>query len=220
MNIRIFQLKDTANRDKQFVSYETAQQLGGINADDYRLAYSGDILIEEAEYDNALNKIFSICNNDHPVGYHGHSLSVSDVIEVREWNKYFYVDSFGFKDISSEFGGYNKDVDSSIRILICEPDRHPYYSEIPKDDIKVMQEILDGYFEVLPYKDGIVAWCNEDGLIRNMKPNRIVNNNLVHGTFFFSDTNGEEISSLSPEQMDELKSTFYNPVAVEAREGF
>lgn len=219
MQIRIYQIK---NNDKKFVSYQTALELGGINAADYRLAYSGDIVVEDME--TALERIYAICNNKQPLGYNGHSLSVSDIIEVREWNSYFYVDDVGFQKLDG-FKAELTDIDSFVRILICEPDRHPYVSEIPPENLRVMQNIVGGTLETLPYDDKIIAWCNDEGLIDNLPPNRIVSGNIIHGSFFFSTLRQkgceQTMGSLDPEQADKLTERFFwNASLANMREGF
>ena len=37
-------------------------------------------------------------NINHPINYKGHSLSVSDICEID--NKYYFCDSFGWKEIN------------------------------------------------------------------------------------------------------------------------
>ena len=50
---------------------------------------------------NNLDAIYDICNVNHPDGYKGHSLSMSDVVELYDESSssFHYVDRFGFKEI-------------------------------------------------------------------------------------------------------------------------
>lgn len=53
-----------------------------------------------------LEHLFTKFNVEPPIGYAGHSLSVSDVIEIKHKDKeprYLYCDSFGWKDVTAEF---------------------------------------------------------------------------------------------------------------------
>ena len=74
----------------------------------YRSVWNGT---EEAKDDyDLLNHLFEIFNLNHPEGYRAHSMSVSDVIRINDGNeiKYYYCDSFGWKDITKEVKGEEK----------------------------------------------------------------------------------------------------------------
>ncbi len=64
----------------------------GFNLDDYECVWE-----ENIDSDTNLDDIFARFNIDHPVGFTGHSLSVSDIIDL-EGTK-FYCDSFGWTEI-------------------------------------------------------------------------------------------------------------------------
>ena len=50
---------------------------------------------------NNLEALYTKFNIDHPPGYAGHSLSMSDVLELYDENgsNFFYCDRFGFQEI-------------------------------------------------------------------------------------------------------------------------
>ena len=82
-----------------FCSYNfTVDHAGKVNIDNYKKVWSGYV---EA---NDLEDIFIMFNFKHPHGFNGHSLSVSDLVEV-DWSDngmeegVFFVDDFGFKKI-------------------------------------------------------------------------------------------------------------------------
>ena len=99
MRINIYQIdgdKDT-NRVK-FDSYNRTMENGGINPSIYKCVFHGDV-------DGDLEDVYTLFNlPDHPGTYQGHSLSVSDIVEVIgdsedvEEGRYF-VDSVGFKKV-------------------------------------------------------------------------------------------------------------------------
>jgi len=98
-NVRIWQLKPDSDFELRFRSYDEIQNIYGepcIN--NYEAVYDG-------EFDtNDLEAIYSKFNMDHPVGFKGHSLSISDVVELYDdsGSAFHYVDRIGFKEI--EFG--------------------------------------------------------------------------------------------------------------------
>jgi len=96
----IYQLKRSDNlHGIRFESYEYLQK-NGINCDirNYDLVYSGDMKPNET-----LEGLFYKFNMEHPEDFKGHSLSVSDVVVVKELGKSTaqYVDSIGFKQLDS-----------------------------------------------------------------------------------------------------------------------
>lgn len=84
-----------------FLGMEELRSLGyrSANAEDYRLMYDGVISRTSGQRDDeVLEHLFERFNLHHPGDFHGHSLSVSDVVELydetqRNW---FYCDTFGF----------------------------------------------------------------------------------------------------------------------------
>lgn len=93
---RVWQLSNTANIDLRFVSYdEMIKKHGEPNINDYECVFDGDLNTNELE------EIYQICSFDVPKEYKGHSLSMSDVVELYLENEreFFYVDKYGFKAI-------------------------------------------------------------------------------------------------------------------------
>lgn len=95
-NVRIWQLKPETDVYMKFISFdERLERFGDPDPADYSLVYDGNLGTEN------LDRIYEICNLQHPHGYHGHSLSMSDVVELYDENgsQCHYVDRFGFKEI-------------------------------------------------------------------------------------------------------------------------
>lgn len=94
----IYQLKNSGDlHGIRFESFDYLQK-NGIKCDirNYDLVYSGHMRPNES-----LDSLFYKFNMEHPEDFKGHSLSVSDVIVVKERGKStaHYVDSFGFKQL-------------------------------------------------------------------------------------------------------------------------
>ena len=99
---RIYQWDDTdRKKDYTFMPYHMMQSMNAcINVSSYKLVYESSI-----RQSATLDDIFEIFNLDHPDDFKGHSLSVSDVVAIKEgeiWTAYF-VDSFGFQKIDHFF---------------------------------------------------------------------------------------------------------------------
>lgn len=98
-NIRIWQLKPDSDFDLRFRSYDEIQNVYGEPCiRNYEAVYDGELDT------NGLEAIYSKFNMDHPEGFRGHSLSISDVVELYDdsGSAFHYVDRIGFKEI--EFG--------------------------------------------------------------------------------------------------------------------
>ena len=181
MKIRVFQLKD--NAENQFMNLGSTMTHGGVKAESYHQVYGGEVFAD------SLEGVFLLCNTDHPPGYCGHSLSVSDVVEVCEGKDrgFYFVDSFGFKKLEG-FDISKTDHADMMKILILENDRPPYPAEIIGKGIRAMQSVVGGNFEPVYFepKGDAVCWCNEEFLLNGSAPNREIGSTIIHGTCFIS----------------------------------
>ncbi len=99
-NIRIWQLKPEVNVYMKFISLDKMRsQFGEPDKENYQMIFDG-----EADTNN-LEELYSKFNmGSLPAGYTGHSLSVSDVIELydEKGSEFHYVDDRGFQAIPFE----------------------------------------------------------------------------------------------------------------------
>lgn len=98
-NVRIWQLKPDSDIRMKFIGLEEMlKEFGEPNPAHYRIVYNGQLGT------NDLEAIFERCNVNHPLGYNGHSLSISDVVELYDetGSEFHYCDRFGFKPIAFE----------------------------------------------------------------------------------------------------------------------
>ena len=101
MNIRIYQVN--LGRDNKRVAFQGLNELEhfqgskGIDSSIYDCAFAGQVNCE------GLEDVFQKFNIDHPDGYKGRSLSVSDVVEIIESDDlepgFYFCDSVGFKKV-------------------------------------------------------------------------------------------------------------------------
>ena len=130
---------------------------------------------------SSLETIYEKFNIDHPADYKGRSLSVSDVVEIRESDTlnpgFYFVDSIGFKSISFDKSLCKEPVkasDGKISVLLVEPNKYPKMIEID-DTLEAMQEVVGGDIEeYMPFEDEVAIICNEEGKVNGLTPNRAV----------------------------------------------
>lgn len=100
--VTIYQLNDTPEAAQmRFMNHDYTQKKGlSVDISKYSKVYSCPM-----QSGASLDDVYKRFNLDRPADFKGHSLSVSDVISIRENNKStaYFVDSVGFKKLSDFF---------------------------------------------------------------------------------------------------------------------
>ena len=168
--------RDTAN--VCFIGMESLEKIKGTkegNAAAYDRVYDGKMDCI------SLENIYQKFNVDHPADYKGRSLSVSDVVEIRESDTlnpgFYFVDSIGFKSISFDKSLCKEPVEAGsgkISVLLVEPNKYPKMIEID-DTLEAMQAIVGGDIEeYMPFEDEVAIVCHEEGKLIGLPPNRAI----------------------------------------------
>lgn len=92
----IYQLGPNSDRFKRWESLPDHVDTVDLDAENYIDVYSSRI--QGANEYNVLEKLYFIFNMQHPEGFKGHSLSVSDIIKLND--SYYFCQSAGFKKIN------------------------------------------------------------------------------------------------------------------------
>lgn len=98
-NVRVWQLKPDVDVYMKFIGYEeTCRKFGPPDQENYHAVYDG------AAETNDLEALYMKFGNDGsalPAGYRGHSLSMSDVLELYDstGSSFYYVDRTGFQEM-------------------------------------------------------------------------------------------------------------------------
>ena len=102
MDIRIYQIN--GERDSNhvgFMGHDRLEKYQGSSAIDSKIY---DLIYENTIEAKNLEDIFRIFNIEHPEDFRGHSLSVSDIVEVMDdstiKNGFYFCDSIGFKEVT------------------------------------------------------------------------------------------------------------------------
>ena len=107
----IYQLKDSAEtRDIRFMDMDYLEKEGiPVSRKNYTLVYTGEL-----KEGMSLEDIYTKFNVDHPAGFTGHSLSVSDVVVLHQdgENTSHYVDSVGYRVIPE----FTKELSASAEV--------------------------------------------------------------------------------------------------------
>lgn len=213
MRIRVFQINEEKDENAlEFMGYDTAMKKGGIDPAIYRQVYGGMVNCADIE------GIFTLCNTSCPPGYYGHSMSVSDVVEICDGKHkgFYYCDSIGFKKI--DFDTEKVDRSDMLKVLIIETGKEPYEAEI-RDELKSKQSVVGGLIEPVYFtqNDNVLIYCDEEFLLKGSEPNRRVGDTVIHGTFMVvgngEDRYGEGIEvSLTDQQIEKYSEMFHTPL--------
>ena len=98
-SVRIWQLKTDSDLELRFRGYDEVLNVSGEpSKNNYDVVFDGELET------NDLESIYTKFNIDHPSDFKGHSLSISDVVELYDESSsaFHYVDQFGFKSIEFE----------------------------------------------------------------------------------------------------------------------
>lgn len=100
----IYQLKrDDSTADIRFMNSEYLQKKGiEPQYENYELVYTG-ALTKDGNQIEKLENLYRIFNIEHPHDFSGHSLSVSDIVALKQAGvvSYHYVDSIGYKELTN-----------------------------------------------------------------------------------------------------------------------
>ena len=184
MNVRIYQInmkRDTNN--VAFMNYESLPKFQGsseIDSSLYDKVFEGEVNCF------TLEKLYEIFNLEHPAGYKGRSMSVSDVVEIIDGNNgksYFhFCDSIGFRwidfapektQVSDRFLSLAEQ--EKISVLLVPVGKSPVVKEIP-NTYEAMKELVGGggLDEYMPFEDDAAIVCNRDGKQEKLPMNRAV----------------------------------------------
>lgn len=84
---------------------------------------------------------------------------------------------------------------SKIKAIIKRPDEEYGHITYISNTLHNLQNIVDGYIEVVNYK-GITIICNEEGKLRDLKPNIMLGRDILVGTIIVCGTDGEEFADI------------------------
>lgn len=145
-------------------------------------------------------------NDGHPLMC-GDTFGISDVL-VTEKGAYL-LSAEGFRMVTFDETQV-KQMEDSIRILYVEPMKKPYVAEISKD-YRMQQQAVKGLIEYIYNDDKTIFVVNDEHKINGMQGNRRIQNDVIAGPFFVAGDTGEDLCSLTDEQVKYYELRFKEP---------
>lgn len=218
MDIAIYQVN--MGRDHNRVAFQSIDELerfqgsSEIESEIYDKVFEGEVSCENLE------DVYRMFNLDHPKGYKGRSLSVSDVVEVigaDGESTYNFCDSIGFQKVSFDPDLTAELKEEKIKVVLCEPGKVARVTEIT-NTLEGLQTTVEGDIEAFyPFEEAVCIVCNEEGKFNGCAPNRAVYGenkeilDVIFGTFFICDCSGQNFGSLDREQLERFAKQFRLP---------
>jgi len=220
MKIRIYQIN--MGKDEKRVAYQGLDELERfqgskeIDSGIYECVFDGEVDCK------GLEDVFRKFNYERPDGYTGHSLSVSDIVEVVEAEDtdpgFYFCDPIGFKKVDFEpdkAAPYEKEV---IRVLMVEPGKKAYEAEIGTTLSDIYKALdCDIFQNTFPFDDPVAFVCDDEGKINGSRPNRAIRDengkivDVIFGNFFICDSSSTSYKSLPDDMMAKYKEMYLLP---------
>ena len=166
-----------------------------------------------------MEEVYQMFNLDHPDGYQGRYLSVSDVVEVvgEEKSTFHFCDSIGFREVDFDPDRTEPLKEKKIKVVLCEPGKVARVAEIGTE-LSDLQRVVGGLIEpYYPFEEQVCIVCNDEGKYNGMRPCRAIYGegremmDIIFGPFFICDCSTPNFGSLNKEQLERYKKQFQNP---------
>ena len=217
MEIRIYQI----NSDRDAYGYKfmnmdwVKKHWGeqGLDSEIYDKVFDGTI------DGRTLEDVFCTFNFSRPVGFKGHSLSVSDIVEVIQSSEtepgFYFCDSIGFQKVEFDTSRV-PDKEETIRVVLLEPGKLARVADIDSS-LEGLQKTVNGLIEAAyPFEEEVCIICNEEGKLNGMPLNRAIRcegqiTDIIAGPCFICSCDREDFGSLSEVQQQKYLKMFKYP---------
>ena len=217
MDIKIYQINLSRDDDRiAFLGHsqlERFQESAEVNSGIYDKVFEGAV---EAD---TLEGVYQMFNCDCPDGFRGHSLSVSDVVEIvgDKDAGFYFCDSIGFQRVEFDPDQAQELDTGMLRVVLVEPGKVARVAEID-GSLEGMQKTVGSYIQaVYPFEETVCLVCNEEGKLQGLPLNRALRDednsvyDIVAGTFFVCDCSTENFKSLNEEQLKRYTEKYKRP---------
>ena len=215
MEIEIYQIKDAEK--KQMVTKVLSDRPGFTAPEPLDPAMYHRVFMGDVECSSPYELVFLFNTVGHRL-FRGEKLGLSDVIKVKALSEdvCFLYDRIGVSLIEFDVEKVPPE-EGLIRVLVVEPNRVPYESEI-ENTLEGEQKAVEGLIQYLYNGDGTITVVNDEGKLNGMEGNRRIEGDVLVGPFFIAGDDGESLCSLTDEQMEYYADRFAEPEEISREE--
>ena len=214
MRIKIFQID--SDKDIKRSKYFGIPK-DGVNPSIYKNVFYGDVEAENLE------DVYRLFNENRPMTHQGHSLAVSDVVEVCNdsedlvtANGFYFVKDVGFEKI--DFDSTQTEEMSGMRVVYVTPNNTPLDIRIGTD-LRDLQNAVGGLIQPIYNGDGTMIVGNDEAKLIGMKGNRHLDyGGVIAGPFFVCGDGGEDFRSLTDEEAEKYMQKYAEPEEISDQE--
>jgi hypothetical protein len=97
-----------------------------------------------------------------------------------------------------------------VNVLLFPVGEVPRLHELPSpEQLADLQALVGGLVQHVPLRERLGLWCNEEGRLLDLPPNRVVPGvDLIHGPFFLAAEDGDgEFVSIEPRDVTAILSS-------------
>lgn len=172
MDITIYQIN--MGRDHNRIAFEGLDLLKMYQGSDkidsriYDRVFEGEVDCKDLE------DVYRKFNLEHPEGYKGRSLSVSDVVEIVDENgdsTFHFCDSIGFKQIDFDPYLTEEYKEDKIKVVLCEPGKVARVAEISNTLADLQKTVKGDIEQFCPYEEAVAIIFNEEGKSASLRMN-------------------------------------------------
>ena len=231
MKVKLYQIN--LDRDIEGLAFMSQQALSRMVENPKVIDSSIYDCVFDGEIDgNTLGDIFATFNFRYPDGFHGRSMSVSDIVVtelVKGKQGAYFCDSIGFTNVEFDMDAA-KELRKEITVVMLEPGKMAR-TETIDSSLEGMQKIVGGLIEAYyPFEEAVCIVYNEEGKINGMPLNRAIYAepedgaapgtqlsedrqmiDIIAGPCFICDCSGEDFGSLTDEQINRYMEQFKCP---------
>lgn len=108
-----------------------------------------------------------------------------------------------------------------MKVALVEVGKPAKITDIPYD-LKAMQTIVEGPIQALyPWDDPVALVCNDEGMLRGLPLNRVLEDyDVIAGTFFICGLSKGNFTSLTDELAKKYQEKFLYPERIGIRDGY
>ncbi len=175
MEVKLYQIN--LDRDEEGLAFMGQDYLSKQKGDPTQIDSQIYDCVFDGEIDGStLEDAFATFNFDHPDGFKGRSMSVSDVVICAPDGgapAAYFCDSIGFKQVQFD-EELAKVLQTEMTVVLLEPGKLARVATIDSS-LEGMQKVVGGLIEPFyPFEEQVCIICNEEGKINGMPLNRAI----------------------------------------------